>query len=65
MAEYLTKYPKTISFLDGLKKVVSVDSSSSVEQLHIVVKKMLRNLSIYSSRKDLPVLNLSTNNQTR
>jgi len=65
MAEYLTKYPKTISFLDGLKKVVSVDSSSSVEQLHIVVKKMLRNLSIYSSRKDLPVLNLSTNSQTR
>jgi len=39
MAEYLTKYPKTISFLDGLKKVVNVDSSSSVEQLHIVVKK--------------------------
>jgi len=65
MAEYLTKYPKTVSFLDGLKKVVSVDSSSSVEQLHIVVKKMLRNLSIYSSRKDLPVLNLSTNSQTR
>ena len=36
MAEYLTKYPKTVSFLDGLKKVVSIDSSSSVEQLHIV-----------------------------
>jgi len=65
MAEYLTKYPKTVSFLDGLKNVVNVDSSSSVEQLHIVVKKMLRNLSIYSSRKDLPVLNLSINNQTR
>jgi len=44
MAEYLTKYPKTISFLDGLKKVVNVDSSSSVEQLHIVVKKNAQEL---------------------
>ena len=43
MAEYLTKYPKTVSFLDGLKKVVNVDSSSSVEQLHIVVKKKGKN----------------------
>ena len=44
MAEYLTKYPKTVSFLDGLKKVVNVDSSSSVEQLHIVVKKNAQEL---------------------
>ena len=46
MAEYLTKYPKTISFLDGLKKVVNVDSSSSVEQLHIVVKKNAQELTL-------------------
>ena len=44
MAEYLTKYPKTVSFLDGLKKVVNIDSSSSVEQLHIVVKKNAQEL---------------------
>ncbi len=43
MAEYVTKYPKTISFLDvicgSLKGIVNVDSSSCVEQLHVVVKK--------------------------
>jgi len=39
MAEYLTKYPKTISFFDGLKGVVNIEKSSNVEQLHVVVKK--------------------------
>ena len=39
MAEYLTKYPKTISFFDGLKEMVTIENSSNVEQLHIVVKK--------------------------
>jgi hypothetical protein len=37
--EYVTKYPKTISFLDGLKHKIDVDSKNGVEQLHIVVKK--------------------------
>jgi hypothetical protein len=37
--EYLTKYPKTISFLDGIKGKVKVDSSEGVEQLMVVVKK--------------------------
>jgi hypothetical protein len=37
--EYLTKYPKTISFLDGLKGKVKVDAATGVEQLMIVVKK--------------------------
>ena len=35
--EYMTKYPKTISFLDGLKHRINVDNKG-VEQLHIVVK---------------------------
>ena len=39
MAEYLTKYPKTISFLDGLKGMINIENSSNVEQLHVVVKK--------------------------
>ena len=43
MAEYITKYPKTISFLDvvcgSLKGIVNVDNRSNVEQLHVVVKK--------------------------
>ena len=37
--EYLTKYPKTVSFFDGLKDKVKVDSSTGVEQLMVVVKK--------------------------
>ena len=35
--EYLTRYPKTISFLDGIKHSINIDSKG-VEQLHIVVK---------------------------
>ena len=37
--EYLTTYPKTVSFLDGLKHKIDVDSKEGVEQLHVVVKK--------------------------
>ena len=37
--EYLTTYPKTVSFLDGLKHKIGVDSAEGVEQLHVVVKK--------------------------
>jgi hypothetical protein len=36
--EYMTSYPKTVSFLDGLKHRINVDSQG-VEQLHIVVVK--------------------------
>ena len=43
MVEYLTKYPKTVSFLDvvcgSLKGIVKINNISSVEQLHVVVKK--------------------------
>ena len=39
MTEYLTRYPKTISFFDGIKGMVNIENSSNVEQLHIVVKK--------------------------
>ena len=39
MAEYITKYPKTISFFDGIKGMINIENSSNVEQLHIVVKK--------------------------
>ncbi len=33
MAEYVTKYPKTISFLDGLKGMINIENRSTVEQL--------------------------------
>ncbi len=39
MVEFLTMYPKTISFLDGLRGKVKVDKMNGVEQLTIVVKK--------------------------
>ncbi len=42
--EYLTTYPKTISFLDGLKHKMDVDSKNGIEQLHIVVKKSFEEL---------------------
>ena len=52
MAEYLTKYPKTVSFLDvvcgSLKGIVKINNISSVEQLHVVVKKMQMNYLGYS-----------------
>lgn len=48
--EYLTRYPKTISFLDGLKESIKVDSKSGVEQLHVVVKHNFDELmKIFSS----------------
>jgi len=37
--EYLTRYPKTISFFDGFMEKISADSKNGVEQLTIVVKK--------------------------
>ena len=42
--EYLTTYPKTISFIDGLKHKIHVDNKEGVEQLHIVVKKSFEEL---------------------
>lgn len=42
--EYLTKYPKTVSFLDGVKELVHVDGKKGVEQLHIVVKNSVDEL---------------------
>jgi len=37
--EYLTKYPKTISFLDGFKDKIQIDAKDGVERLTVVVKK--------------------------
>ncbi len=42
--EYLTTYPKTISFIDGLKHKIQADNKKGVEQLHIVVKKNFEEL---------------------
>src|SRR3989304_302426 len=37
--EYLTTYPKTISFFDGLRDRVKADGASGVEQLTVVEMK--------------------------
>ena len=44
MVEFLTTYPKTISFLDGVRGKVKVDKINGVEQLTIVVKKSVDEL---------------------
>ena len=36
--EYLTRYPKTFSLMDGLMESIKIDKSG-VEHLHVVVKK--------------------------
>jgi len=43
--EYVTKYPKSISFLDGLTGIVRTDAILGVEQLHIVVRNSFEELS--------------------
>jgi len=39
MTEYLTRYPRTISFLDGFKGKIHIDAKKGVDQLTVVVKK--------------------------
>ncbi|QLH08446.1 hypothetical protein [Candidatus Nitrosotenuis sp. DW1] len=41
--EYLTKYPKTISLQDGIKRTISIDAKG-VEQLTVIVKKNVDDL---------------------
>jgi len=57
MAEYLTKYPKTISFLDvicgSLKGIVNIDNHSNVEQLHVPVIKNADELSFADIEKNI------------
>lgn len=43
MVEFLTRYPKTVSLLDGVKDMIKVDTNG-VEQLTIVVKKSVEEL---------------------
>jgi len=48
--EYLTKYPKSVSFIDGIKGIVKVDGKKGVEELQLVVKKNVDELlKIFSS----------------
>ena len=39
MVEFLTSYPRTISFFDGLKGKVTINNKDGLEQLSLVVKK--------------------------
>ena len=37
--QYITKYPKTVSLIDGVKEKIYVDKKSGVEELHVIVKE--------------------------
>ena len=41
---YITKYPKTVSLMDGITEKISVDQKTGVEELHIVVKESLEKI---------------------
>jgi hypothetical protein len=43
MQEYLTRYPKTVSFHNGKKHTVSIDTKG-VEQLTVIVKKSVEDI---------------------
>ena len=40
--EYVTKYPKTVSVGNGEDKKIHVDKMTGVEELHLIVKKVLK-----------------------
>ena len=35
----MTKYPKTVEVMDGIKEKIFIDKKSGVEELHVVVKE--------------------------
>ena len=37
--QYITKYPKTVSLLDGIEQKIQVDKKDGVEELHLIVKE--------------------------
>lgn len=43
--EYQTRYPKTVSLADGLRRSVQVDGREGLEQLHIVVRNSIEEIS--------------------
>ena len=42
--QYTTKYPKTVSLIDGIKQKIHVDKKSGVEELHLVVKENIEKI---------------------
>jgi len=42
--EYLTRYPKSVSFIDGIKDSIRIDSKNGVERLNVVVRKNFEEL---------------------
>ena len=43
--QYMTKYPKTIELMDGIKEKIFVDKKNGVEELHVVVKESVETVS--------------------
>ena len=49
--EYQTRYPKTVSLADGLRRSIEVDGREGLEQLHIVVRNSFEELSRIFSKE--------------
>ena len=42
--QYITKYPKTVTLMDGVTEKIFVHKKTGVEELHIVVKESLEKI---------------------
>ena len=42
--QYITRYPKTVTLIDGIKERINVDKKSGVEELHVVVKESVEKI---------------------
>ena len=41
---YITKYPKTVTLMDGVKEKIYVNKKTGVEELHVVVKESVEKI---------------------
>ena len=42
--QYITKYPKTVTLMDGMKEKIFVHKKTGVEELHVVVKESVEKI---------------------
>ncbi len=43
--EYRTRYPKTVSLADGIRRITHIDAREGLEQLHVVVRNSIDEIS--------------------
>ena len=49
--EYMTKYPKTVSMVEGVRRRIGIDAQEGLEQLHVVVQNSFEELSRIFSKE--------------